>query len=289
MAWTTFAALTTSTLPELDANFSILTYLAPVACTASGTNTIALTAINGGTTIAAYQQNMQLTAIASATNSGAATAALGSLSVLPIYKDTQTGPAALTGSEIVQNCQFTLRYDLALNGGGGGFHLQTGSGMLNGQTVTLNSLFATSASLTGVFTGVSLNLSGPASIAGPLNGSSLVLSGSASVAGPFNGTSISLAGNDALVRLNSTLATVTLAALTPQAGALHTISLAGTAINDNILVGLPSLGTSFSLAIVNAFVSASGSVVLNVFNAGTAVTLAASTLTFRLTDLGFVT
>ena len=124
MTWTTFANLTGPTLPELDANLSILTYLAPVACTVSGTNTLTLTVANGGTTIAAYQQNMTVTAIAAATNTGGVTAQFGSLAALTVYKDTPQGPIALTGGEIVQNCALTLWYDSALASGSGGFHLQ---------------------------------------------------------------------------------------------------------------------------------------------------------------------
>ena len=140
MAWTTFAALTSATGAELDANFGALTNLVNISCSVSGTNTLALTNTNVAATIAAYQQNMELVGIAAATNTGSTTAALGSLAALNVYVDTPAGPVALAGGEIVQNCGFVLIYDAALNTGAGGFHLQTGGGALKNQTVTVAGL-----------------------------------------------------------------------------------------------------------------------------------------------------
>lgn len=318
MAWTTFASLGVGpgTTPQLDANLNILSALVPIPCTVSGTNALVLTSIEGAGSVTAYQQNMQFIGIAAATNSSTVTANCAGFGVLNVYKDTINGPAALTGTEIVQNCQFTLTYDLALNGGAGGFHLQTGAAaQLNGQTVTINSLYATSASLTGVFNGVSLNLSGPfagtsISITGPLTagnttltsasitgfaniGGNASIAGTGSVGGLLSAASVSFAGGDNVVRLTSKLATVTLAQMSPGAISLNTISFSGAQINDNIIVGLPSL-TYVSAqnapagAIFNAFVSATGTVVL-VVAPSSAGTTNATTLTFRLTDIGFAT
>ena len=136
MAWTTFAALTAPTLPELDGNFSILTLLANIPVTISGTNTLVLTSTGGATAIAAYQQNMVIVGVAVATNNGAVTAQLGGLAALNVYNDTLSGPALLVGGEIVNNCRVTLIYDSALNSGAGGFHLGTGgSAQLVGATI----------------------------------------------------------------------------------------------------------------------------------------------------------
>ena len=123
MTWTTFANLTSIVTTEWDGNFAILSALVPIPCTVAGTNTLALTSTAGASTIAAYQNGMTLTGIVAATNTAASTAQLGSLATLNIYKDTPTGPQALSGGEMVQNCAISLRYDSTLNGGAGGFHL----------------------------------------------------------------------------------------------------------------------------------------------------------------------
>ena len=256
MAWTTFAALTNPTLPELDANLSILTYLAPVTCTFLGTNTLTLTATNAGTPITGYQQNMQLTGIAVATNTTPVVAALGSLPSLPVYKDTLSGPVALVGGEIVQNCPVILFYDQALNANAGGFHLGVSNGsILIGQTVSLTSLSAASGSVTGL----------------------------------FSAASVSFAGGDGIVRFNSTLASITYtASIVPGAQVGNTVAFAGAAVNDCIVLGLPAAPTA-SIS-YSAYVSAAGSVVLLAVNRTPATTITPNaTLTFRITDIGFVT
>jgi len=271
MAWTTFANLTSATTVELDNNLSILTLLANVDCTASGTNALALTVINGGTAIAAYQQNLQIYAIAANTNSGATTAALGSLAALPVYKDTQTGPVALTGGEIVQNCLVGLWYDAALNGASGGFHLMTG-GPLVGQTFSVTGITASSFFYTaGVATLASI-------IASNMNAGGVVTL-----------SSLSIAGGDAAVRLNSTLVSVIYAStLVPGAYNSQTISLTGVAVGDNIVVGLSSV-TPASISFA-AYAGAAGSVILRASNATPSSTITlVSTLSMRITDLGFAT
>jgi hypothetical protein len=263
MTWTTFANLGVGpgTTPQLDANFSILSALVPIPCTATGTNTITLTSIEGAAAIAAYQQNMIFTAIAANTSTGAATAQFGSLAALPIYKDAQAGPVALSGSEIVQFCQFTLSYDLALNSGGGGLHLQTGSGILTGQTLSIGAINGLSS-----VSGTSLNFS----------------------IGGFS--SLSIAGGDAVVRLNSTLALVSISALVPSSGITRTVTMSGVQLGDNIVLGLPSLGASITQALNwSAFAAAPGSINVVITNDTAAVTVAANTFTVRFTDIGFVT
>lgn len=124
---TQFGNDTTPRLPDLDQNFKAFGVLAPIPCSASGTNVITLTQ-NGAsqaasTALIAYENYVAVCAVAASNNSTAATAAVGSLAQLPIYKDTAAGPVALVGGEIVANCAFTLIYDSALNSGGGGWHL----------------------------------------------------------------------------------------------------------------------------------------------------------------------
>jgi len=119
----TFAAQTSPQMVELDQNFAALGALTTIPCTVAGTNTLALTATANTPTIAAYSNYQPFSFIAANTNSTAATAAVGSLAALSIYKDSLGGPVVLTGGEIVAGGLVILTYDSALNTGAGGFHL----------------------------------------------------------------------------------------------------------------------------------------------------------------------
>lgn len=122
-----FANNSSPNLANLDQNFNALGLLTPIPCVVAGTNTLTLTQNGAGqaTSIAAaaYANGLQVCGIAAQTNSGATTAQVGALAALNVYQDSITGPVALSGSEIVQNCAFTLRYDSALNSNAGGWHL----------------------------------------------------------------------------------------------------------------------------------------------------------------------
>lgn len=126
---TQFGNDTTPALPDLDQNFNAVFVLTPIPCSVSGTNALTLTqnavgqAASG--TIAAYENGLQICGVAAQTNSAATTARLGTLPILNVYKDSITGPVALSGNEIIQACAFTLRYDSALNANAGGWHLIT--------------------------------------------------------------------------------------------------------------------------------------------------------------------
>lgn len=124
---TQFANDTTPALPDLDQNFKALGVLTPIPCAVSGTNVLTLTQNVAGQaaseTVAAYENGLQLSGIASASNTSTATAALGALAQLNIYKDSISGPVTLTGNEIILGCAFTLRYDSTLNANAGGWHL----------------------------------------------------------------------------------------------------------------------------------------------------------------------
>jgi hypothetical protein len=121
-----FANVTTLVTSQLDANYSALGALTPIPCTASGSNAITLTPLANTPTVSAYANYMTFRAVAVLNNTTTATAAVAGLAALPIYKDTGgSGPVALTGSEIVANCEFAIIYDSALNSGNGGFHLDT--------------------------------------------------------------------------------------------------------------------------------------------------------------------
>lgn len=124
---TQFANDLTPALPDLDQNFNAVFLLTPVPCSVAGTDALALTQNAPGQAasiaITAYANGLQICGVAAQTNDGPATAALGTLGALNIYKDSAAGPVALTGAEIVAACAFTLRYDSALNTGAGGWHL----------------------------------------------------------------------------------------------------------------------------------------------------------------------
>jgi hypothetical protein len=118
-----FSNNTTPTGPQLDADLAALGNISLLPATVSGTNALTLTLLTNVPTVSAYANYMTFTGIAAATNTGATTAQVGSLSALNVYKDTAGGPVVLAGGEIRQNCTFALRYDSALNSGAGGFHL----------------------------------------------------------------------------------------------------------------------------------------------------------------------
>lgn len=124
---TQFANDTTPALSDLDQNFNAAFVLTPIPCSVAGTNALTLTQNAAGQAasgvIAAYANGLAICGIAAQTNSGAATAALGALPALNIYKDSISGPIVLAGNEIVAACSFTLKYDSALNSNAGGWHL----------------------------------------------------------------------------------------------------------------------------------------------------------------------
>jgi hypothetical protein len=160
---TQFQNNTTNQLAALDNNIATLSAAAPIPCTVAGTNTLTLTQNGVGvvpsSVITAYTLNMSFSGIASATNTGDTTATVGSIGALHVFKDTPTGPALLTGGEIVNLCAFTLRYDSALNTGAGGFHLISNTAItgaaispssvqVNGQSTLTNLLSGNSPTLT---------------------------------------------------------------------------------------------------------------------------------------------
>lgn len=116
-----------NSLVALDNNFTTFGALVPIPCAIAGTNTLTLTQNAAGLVpapaISAYTTNMLFTGVATATNTGPVTAAVGAIAALSVYKDTVGGPVLLAGGEIVANNAISLRYDSALGGGAGGFHL----------------------------------------------------------------------------------------------------------------------------------------------------------------------
>ena len=124
-------------LSALDTNFTTFGALVPIPCVISGTNVLALTPNGAGVVptpaISAYTTNMVFSGIASGSNTGAVTAAVGALPVLSVYKDTVLGVLTLAGDEIIAGNAISLRYDAALNSGAGGFHLIASTDITNSQ------------------------------------------------------------------------------------------------------------------------------------------------------------
>lgn len=124
---TQFGSDTTPSLSDLDKNFEAFGVLAPIPCSVSGANALTLTQNQAtqasSVPLTSYENYVAVCGIAASTNTGAATAQVGTLSALNIYKDSIAGPVALTGGEIVAGNAFTLQYDSELSAGAGGWHL----------------------------------------------------------------------------------------------------------------------------------------------------------------------
>jgi len=90
----------------------------------AGTNALVLTPA-ANSPVPSYANIAAFSGIAANTNSGAVTANVGGLGARNVYKDTSSGPAALSGNEIIAGNSFVLFYDAMLNSNVGGFHLQT--------------------------------------------------------------------------------------------------------------------------------------------------------------------
>lgn len=125
-AWTLFANVTELDTPNLDTNFNALANLSVIQGTLSGTNTITFTPTTAGPTFSAYALNMIFAGIATATNTGATAFNAASIGTLSVYKDSPSGPVALTGNEIITDNYVGFAYDSSLAGGAGGFHLLRG-------------------------------------------------------------------------------------------------------------------------------------------------------------------
>lgn len=123
----TFGPATTATTAQLDTVLNQAGKLGTVPCTITGTNTLVLTPITAptvGTPPVVLQTYLRVSAVAANSNTGAVTANVNGTGALSVYKDGASGPAALTGGEIVQNNYFVLIYDATLNSGAGGYHLE---------------------------------------------------------------------------------------------------------------------------------------------------------------------
>lgn len=122
----TFGTKTGATGGELDQNFAALGAITTIFGVVAGTNAITLTPATNNPTVSAYQNGQSYGAVLTGTNTSATTFRVNALAALPVYRDTATGPVALSGGEAISGNYAEFQYDSALNGGAGGFHLRTG-------------------------------------------------------------------------------------------------------------------------------------------------------------------
>lgn len=121
--------------PDIDANNAALGALTVIPCTATGTNTIALTPAANTPTISAYSNLTPVFAfIAAASNSGATTININGLGAKNLYKNN--GATAAGSGDIVVNGLYLISYNSALNGAVGGFVLDNPSASTFSNTTT---------------------------------------------------------------------------------------------------------------------------------------------------------
>lgn len=133
-----FATATTAAGIDIDNDLNAVGLLGTIPCTVSGTNALTLTpstTVAGTPPVSGLQALLRFSGIAAAANTGAVTANVAGLGILNVYKDTPTGPTALTGGELYTGNEFVLIYDATLNSGNGGYHVDTTPGASLG-TVT---------------------------------------------------------------------------------------------------------------------------------------------------------
>lgn len=118
-----FGNLNQGTGDELDQNFAALGAIATIPGTIAGTNSLTFSALSGSPAVTALANGNSFVGQATNTNNASVTLAIGALSPLTVYKDTESGPIPLSGGEIVTNNSYVFRYDSTLNSGAGGFHI----------------------------------------------------------------------------------------------------------------------------------------------------------------------
>lgn len=279
----TFAAVTTATGAQLDANFNAAGNLGVIPSAVSGGNTITLTPTAGITpTIAAYANYMRFSGVVATTNTAATSLRINALASLVCYKDSLAGPVALSGGELIAGNAFTAIYDSALNSGAGGWHIYTTTAFAGGTI---------SGSLANVV------LSG---------GSLAVLGGSLGVtltSAVFSGNSLSISALQASLTnasisnlqvgtLGSTLATMT--RLLSAVGTLtytvtpanqvqdQNIVLSGAQVRDAIVLGYPSTPAGMGFV---GFCGTLGTITVRLLNP-TASSISLFSTTVRATAMG---
>lgn len=134
----TFAGQTSGPVSQLDQNFAALGAIDTIPGVLAGSNAITFTAATNTPTVSAYVDGQSYGGTVVSDNTGATTFRYGALPPLPCYKDTATGPVALSGTELQSGNYALFRYDASLNGGTGGFHVISGG--VAGGTVDVSGL-----------------------------------------------------------------------------------------------------------------------------------------------------
>ena len=272
-----FAAQTTPNLLELDQNFAALGLLTPIPCSVSGTNTLVLTPLTNTPTVPAYQNYSPFTCIAAQTNTGAATAQVGSLAALGIYADSASGPIALTGGEIPQNNLISLTYDSTLAAGSGGFHLRAvGTG-------AVSQIIAGTGLTGGTITGSGTIAIATTGVTGATYGS-----GTSIPVITFNARGQATAVTTASVtfpwaRYLTGSGSLTFGLIAGGGSSDQTISVSGCAVNDKVILGPPAVVTAG--IVFAAWVSAAGTVTVRAANI-TAGNITPAVATYSVITIG---
>lgn len=131
-----FANVSVLLTTSLDADFNALGAMATIPCTASGTNTIALTPNSNTPTISAYTTMSPIFAfIAAGSNSGATTINVSGVGAKTLYKTN--GATAVGSGDIISGSLYLVNYNPALNASAGGFVLINPSLAQSAPTVTV--------------------------------------------------------------------------------------------------------------------------------------------------------
>lgn len=271
----TFAAVTSATGAQLDANFNAVGKIGAIPCAVSGTNALTLTPTAGITpTIAAYANYLQFSGIVVTTNTSAVTVQAGSLTALNGYKDSAAGPVALSGGELIAGNAFTAIYDSALNAGIGGFHIYTNTGFAGG-TITGNVVLSGSTlSVLGGAFGASLTST-------LLTGNSLSI---VALSASLSALRIGGASAATIDHVFSTLSTLTFTLTPANSVQDQNIAMANVQVRDCITLGFgPSVPSGAGFM---GFCGTLGTVTVRLLNP-TAASISLTTLTVRATAMGF--
>lgn len=274
-----FAAVTSATGAQLDANFNALGVLVPIPCTVSGTNTVTMTPATTNTpTVLAYSNYRLFSGVVATSNTGAVTIQVGSLTALTAYKDSPGGPVALAGGELRAGNAFTAEYDSALNSGAGGFHIWSNtsfaggtiSGSLANVVLSGGSLVVTSGSL-----GVSLTST-------LLTGNSLTLN---ALLGTINNLQVGTLGSTlaTMTRMVSALGTLTYTVTPANSIQDQNIVVPGAQVRDAVMIGLGA--STPSSAGFAGFCGTLGTVTVRLLNP-TAASISLTTMTVRAVSMG---
>ncbi len=131
-----FANVSVLPTPDLDENFNALGALVNIPCTATGTNTIALTTVTTDVpAVTAYTNSVPIFSfIAVASANGAVTININGIGAKNLYKSN--GLIAAGQNDIVVNGLYQISYNSTLNSGAGGFVLNNPSTVTTAPTVT---------------------------------------------------------------------------------------------------------------------------------------------------------